>query len=555
MNHAARTSLAVAVTAVVALSACSGPDGGSDGSPDAGDVVESHDAIQPLLVSSIQPPTGPVEGGTEVAISGRGFTDGVTVTFGANEATDVTVASDVRITATTPAADQSGKVGVTVSLPGGGNDTLSDGFEYTGEVQKLEVGWCTLQHPPSAESTVGMPTDAIFGRVFVEECTNGESKCDEVVAELGYGPADGDPSADTDDYRWISADYNPDHTADDNDEYGAELEPGDPGSYGYLYRFSVDDGDNWTYCDLDGSDNGFQPDQMGELTVDEQASDDRPIDWCNLQHPPDTDVEPGGETEKIYGRVRSGDCTPGSGRCEGITAQLGRGPDGADPTSAPGDFNWTDASHNPDFEGDNDEYQATLSPPNEGQFDYVYRFSGDGGDSWSYCDRDGSDNGFQPDQAGDLTVQPSESVDIGWCNLQHPPEMSVAAGQQTPTVYGRVYVDGCTHTMTNGMNDPTVECGAVDGQVGWGPDGADPTSNPGQFTWKDASYNPGHTADDNDEHQATFTAPQMPGTYRYFYRFTGDGGATWTYCDTDGHTPNGPDGFSADQAGTLTVEP
>ena len=39
--------------------------------------------------------------------------------------------------------------------------------------------------------------------------------------------------------------------------------------------------------------------------------------------------------------------------------------------------------------GNNYEYQATLKPGSAGTFDYLVRYSTDGGDSWTYADLSG----------------------------------------------------------------------------------------------------------------------------------------------------------------------
>jgi hypothetical protein len=66
----------------------------------------------------------------------------------------------------------------------------------------------------------------------------------------------------------------------------------------------------------------------------------------------------------------------------------------------------------------------------------------------------------------------------------------------------------------------------------------------------DAAYN--LQVGGNDEYVASFTAP-APGTYRYTYRFSSDGGGVWTYCDTDGAGSNGGLGFSTTSLGTMVV--
>lgn len=137
------------------------------------------------------------------------------------------------------------------------------------------------------------------------------------------------------------------------------------------------------------------------------------------------------------------------------------------------------------------------------------------------------------------------NLTIGWCNIQYPKTLTVTAGNPTPTVYGRAYVAGCT--------TDTMECSPLQAEVGWGSSSVDPASNPAMYNWAQASYNPGHPSGstsgsqrNNDEHQATFT-PQTKGTFKFAYRFSVDGGHSWTYCDTDGSP------YEPGKLGDLTV--
>ncbi len=96
---------------------------------------------------------------------------------------------------------------------------------------------------------------------------------------------------------------------------------------------------------------------------------------------------------------------------------MGYGPVGSDPSSSP-DWTWTPAIPNPAWDGnawgepDNDEYMADLIlPAVTGDYDYCFRFSGDVGVTWLYGDlatgapgEDGSENGYQSDNAGKMTV-------------------------------------------------------------------------------------------------------------------------------------------------------
>ncbi len=80
-------------------------------------------------VVGILPRSGPVSGGTPVAISGSGFLAGATVTFGGTAATSVVVVNSSTITAVAPAR-ATGKVNVVVTNPGGSPMTLTDAFFY-----------------------------------------------------------------------------------------------------------------------------------------------------------------------------------------------------------------------------------------------------------------------------------------------------------------------------------------------------------------------------------------------------------------------------------------
>ena len=67
------------------------------------------------VVSSISPTSGPV--GTQVTITGTGFTGATKVTFGGVKATSYTVDSGTEITATAPSGAKTGKIAITT--PGG----------------------------------------------------------------------------------------------------------------------------------------------------------------------------------------------------------------------------------------------------------------------------------------------------------------------------------------------------------------------------------------------------------------------------------------------------
>jgi hypothetical protein len=85
----------------------------------------------PPVVASISPATGPIAGGTVVAISGSGFTGATNVLFGGVAATTFSIAGDTSISATSPAASTPGTDDVTVVGPGGTSGlSPADQFVY-----------------------------------------------------------------------------------------------------------------------------------------------------------------------------------------------------------------------------------------------------------------------------------------------------------------------------------------------------------------------------------------------------------------------------------------
>lgn len=153
--------------------------------------------------------------------------------------------------------------------------------------------------------------------------------------------------------------------------------------------------------------------------------------------------------------------------------------------------------------------------------------------------------GFDEAACSDL-----QTYDVAFCRVQFPIEIVESPGTEV-TVYGRLYAGGLTDL--SGVNDPAP---AVFGQVGYGPDGSDPALTDG-WVWTTAvpndGYGPGSPGYEmnNDEAMATLVVPDL-GTYDFAYRFTGNDGATWLYCD--GGDAGSSDGYAPADAGQLTSE-
>lgn len=103
-----------------------GPDGSSPTGGTGDDFVYGSAPV----ITSINPASGPIAGGTLVTITGTGFTGVTAVKFGATAATSFTVVSDTQITAASPAQANS-VVQVSVTTPLGTTaDTAADNFTY-----------------------------------------------------------------------------------------------------------------------------------------------------------------------------------------------------------------------------------------------------------------------------------------------------------------------------------------------------------------------------------------------------------------------------------------
>lgn len=79
-------------------------------------------------ITSVNPTSGPIAGGTSVTITGTNFLYATTVRFGATNATTFTVVSDTKITATTPSNTIGAKDVVVITPDGTG--TLTGGYTY-----------------------------------------------------------------------------------------------------------------------------------------------------------------------------------------------------------------------------------------------------------------------------------------------------------------------------------------------------------------------------------------------------------------------------------------
>lgn len=143
---------------------------------------------------------------------------------------------------------------------------------------------------------------------------------------------------------------------------------------------------------------------------------DTTVDYCRFNFPvAPTVIQPQpGQVLDVYGIVYEAGITDRSVFSDiepRLVGQAGFGPRGSNPTGNDL-WQWTSALTNPGWNGqqrgepNNDEYQASIDVGfiNNGDYDLAYRFTLDDGETWTYCDLDGSPNGYSPAQAVDLTI-------------------------------------------------------------------------------------------------------------------------------------------------------
>ena len=521
------------------------------------------------------------------------------------------------------------------------------------------VDWCRLQWPLDIAELAGTEV-TVFGRVYeagITDATTGVDADPALVGQVGYGPDASDPTGNPD-WSWIDASPNPEWDGAvageaDNDEYEATFAMPAMGVYDHAYRFSVDGGATWTYCDGDqaGSDNGYLIESAGALESLSSPCDPNP---CTEATAPECDADgvtlitysaPGtcsvdGVSAVCTFPSTTTDCSANGGTCSGGACVGGAPPpaegevivteimydtqDDLSESSAEW-FELTNLAAGPRWlDGcvvkDESTSQTTISGlliPAGGTVVFARSATNNGGltpdHTFSFALNNGNDTvglicddlvidavsydegaGWPIAVAHSISLDPSAfgaaanddpaswclgqdlyytgietpvgdhygspgvenpscpvvDTTVDWCRLQWPLDIAEMAGTEV-TVFGRVYEAGITDATTGVDADP-----ALVGQVGYGPDASDPTGNP-DWSWIDATPNPewdGAVAGeaDNDEYEATFSVPAV-GVYDHAYRFSVDGGATWTYCDGD--QVGSDNGYQVDNAGAMESLP
>ncbi len=112
-----------------------------------------------------------------------------------------------------------------------------------------EAQYCDTQFPLSMSVAAGATTPNVYGRLYYSGVTGLGTPNANVRAQLGFGPLTANPEYEPG-WTWTTAGYNVSCTdCGNNDEYQASFTAPAAGTWGYVYRFSLDQGVSWTYCD------------------------------------------------------------------------------------------------------------------------------------------------------------------------------------------------------------------------------------------------------------------------------------------------------------------
>jgi hypothetical protein len=181
-----------------------------------------------------------------------------------------------KIVCTIPAASSVVRGDVVVTNPDLQSGSLANGFTFTGVVS--EADFCNVQYPKDLTQAngnavkVGASVD-VFGQVYEPGQTDVNAQPVSIfAADLGLSPVNpsgGDlsPLSSTT-WRFFPATPNPGYDfSKNNDEYIATLTPTAAGTYRYVYRFTFDGGLNYTYCDKDDGNPGFDSSALSQMEV------------------------------------------------------------------------------------------------------------------------------------------------------------------------------------------------------------------------------------------------------------------------------------------------
>ena len=422
--------------------------------------------------------------------------------------------------------------------------TVNDNGQ-SGEQGNSSIGWCNVQYAASPINK-GEAFES-YSRVYAEGITGQNGSHSGIKSQFGYVVAD--TSKTLSDVNWSDAVRNEGYDSDGsdaNDEYmSKDVIASEAGMYVIYYRYSTDDGANWTYCDKEGIATAVDVNKVTLVTVNEGGNPgEQPgtssIAECNVQYAK-TPINKG-EAFETYSRVKIEGVTGQNGSHSGVKSQFGYVV--ADPSKTLNDVKWTDAVRNEGFNDSDadvkDEYMSnTVIASDAGTYAIFYRYSMDDGANWTYCDKAGIATAVDTNNITLVTVKdeggeepPVGDAKIEWCKITWPTtDYTQANNEFSPgepiKIFAQVYAPGIT-----GKNGTHTGIKAQFGYVV-----SSTSSKYEDVKWFEAKYNPeynGDAVDNNDEYMIAEDVTPEVGDYVAFYAFSADNGETWVGCDGAG---------------------
>jgi len=124
--------------------------------------------------------------------------------------------------------------------------------------------------------------------------------------------------------------------------------------------------------------------------VHNESGDAAEADYCALLSPASISVQTGTALPTVTGTIYEATVTEAAGASAKVTAEFSYGPRATNPEDESlGGWNFIGANYDVQ-DGNNDRYKYNGTAPAAGDYSYTFRFSLDGGLSWTYCDDNGA---------------------------------------------------------------------------------------------------------------------------------------------------------------------
>jgi len=232
-------------------------DGSQNGysSLQAGRLAVEVQGPPPPYLERLTPQEGPSQGGSSLLLEGRDFEEGARLIWD-GKPLESTYLDRRHIQLISPPGE-AGPVALELLNPDGQVDLLESAFEYY-----PYADWCNLHWPADLALLPGEESEQIYGRARLEGLELGPEG-EPWRAQLGYGPAAQPP--DDEAWSWLEGEFL--GYRGESVEFRARLLLEEPRPLRFLWRFSLDGGLHWCLGDLDGSGNGYQPEQAGEISL------------------------------------------------------------------------------------------------------------------------------------------------------------------------------------------------------------------------------------------------------------------------------------------------